>query len=117
MGSSLEDGLNTLGQVLDDEGRKADLVVVGAGALLLLGELVRSTADLDAVARMNNGVLEAAQPFPRELVLAIRKVGAALDLPYIPRNEKDWLNPGPSFLLNLGLPDGFASRLTTRAYG
>jgi hypothetical protein len=44
-------------------------------------------------------------------------VGAALDLPHLPRDAKDWLNPGPSQLTKIGLPEGFEERLTVRTYG
>jgi hypothetical protein len=30
---------------------------------------------------------------------------------------ENWLNPGPTSLLDLGLPDGFADRLQRRDYG
>lgn len=113
----LEQGLEALGEILADEGEAADLVLIGGGALLLQGELVRPTADLDAVARVRDGMLEASQPFPKALVSAVRRVGAALDLPHIPRDAKDWLNPGPSYLTTMGLPDGFEQRLTVRTYG
>lgn len=36
-----------------------------------------------------------------------------LDLPV----DKPWLNDGPSFLFEMGLPDGWESRTTTRAFG
>jgi hypothetical protein len=113
----LETGLEALGELLAQEGLQADLVLIGGGALLLLGELERPTGDLDVVARVQNGVLQASQPFPEPLVRAVRRVGAALDLPHVPRDAKDWLNAGPSRLTKIGLPDGFGDRLTLRAYG
>ena len=112
----LEEGLAELGALLARETKSADLVLIGAGALLLLGEIARSTADLDAVARFDNGTLRASRPFPDFLVAAIRRVGAALDLPHLPRDDKDWLNSGPSHLTTLGLPDGFEERLLIRHY-
>jgi hypothetical protein len=113
----LERGLKTLGALLAEEGQSADLVLVGGGALLLQGELVRPTGDLDVVARVKDGILEASQPFPERLVSAVRRVGAALDLPHIPRDTKDWLNPGPSYLTTMGLPEGFQQRLTVQIFG
>jgi len=115
--TSLERGLDVLGEVLAEEGLRADFVLIGAGALLLLGELERPTGDLDVVARVEDGLLQASQPFPEPLLRAIRRVGAALDLPHIPRDAKDWLNAGPSYLMTMGLPGGFETRLTVRAYG
>ena len=113
----LERGLEMLGELLAEEGQAADLVVIGGGALLLQGELVRPTADLDVVARFERGFLEASQPFPEPLVRAVRRVGKALDLAHIPRDEKDWLNPGPSYLTKMGLPEGFEQRLAVRTHG
>jgi hypothetical protein len=113
----LERGLETLGELLAEEQQTADLVLIGGGALLLQGELDRPTGDLDVVALVRGGILEASQPFPDLLVKAVRRVGAALDLPHIPRDDKDWLNPGPSYLVTIGLPEGFQQRLTVRTYG
>ena len=117
MNLSLEQGLEVLGDVLAEERQQADLVLIGAGALLLRGELIRPTADLDVVARVEDGLLEASDPLPEALVRAVRRVGAALDLPHIPRDVKDWLNAGPSYLTKIGLPEGFQDRLTLRRYG
>lgn len=116
-GAILEQGLVTLGELLAEHKQSADLVLVGGGALFLRGEVVRPTADLDVLARIRNGVLEESHPFPDFLVKAVRRVGAALDLPHAPRDEKDWLNPGPYYLVRVGLPDGFQQRLTARTYG
>ncbi len=116
MKSRLEHGLEALGELLAEDGLQADLVLIGAGALLLRGELVRPTGDLDVVARIEDGVLEASRPFPAPLILAVRRVGAALDLPHVPRDEKDWLNDGPSYLTKLGLPEGFEHRLSVRTF-
>ena len=113
----LQRGLESLGDLLAEERLQADLVVIGGGALLLRGELVRPTADLDVVARFEHGVLEASEPLPEPLVRAVRRVGAALGLSHFPRDEKDWLNAGPSYLLTMGLPDGFEDRLTARTFG
>lgn len=30
---------------------------------------------------------------------------------------QDWLNDGPTFLFTMGLPEGFAERVSTRRYG
>lgn len=117
VGRPLERGLETLGELLSEEKQTADLVLVGGGALLLLGELIRPTADLDVVATFKKGMLEASHPLPDPLIRAVRRVGAALDLPHIPRDAKDWLNAGPSHLTAIGLPDGFEDRLTVRTYG
>lgn len=114
---NFEDALQALGELLAEEGLAADLVLVGGGALLLRGELQRPTADLDVVARVENGTLQASAPLPAALIECVRRVGRALDLPFCPRDSKDWLNAGPSYLTTMGLPEGFEGRLERRAYG
>ena len=44
--ADLEEALSTLGQLLQDRGEAYDVVVIGGGALLLLGLIVRPTKDL-----------------------------------------------------------------------
>ena len=109
--ADLEEALTTLGQVLQDRGETHDVVVIGGGALLLLGLIERPTTDLDAVARVEGERWLRAEPFPDGLRRAVTDVAAALDL------EDDWLNPGPAGLVDLGLPDGFEVRAIVRAYG
>lgn len=109
--ADLEEALSTLGQLLQDRGEAYDVVVIGGGALLLLGLIVRPTKDLDAVARVEGDRWLRAEPFPAGLTRAIEDVAAALDL------EDDWLNPGPAGLVDLGLPDGFEERAMVRTFG
>ena len=108
---SLEEALQALGDVLAARGGVHDLALVGGGALLVLGLIDRSTKDLDVVARIEDGGWRRAEPFPAELADAVRDVARALDLPH------DWLNPGPTDLLDLGLPVGFEERTVIRRYG
>lgn len=91
--------------------------MIGGGALLLQQLIRRPTLDLDAVARVEGQEWVTAKPLPDELVQAIRDVADALGLPREPRDEKDWLNGGPSFLRSLGLPEGFEQRATLRRFG
>lgn len=102
--------LTTLGELLESRGVLCEVVVIGGGALALQGHIVRSTKDLDIVAIIRGGHLESAKQLPPELVKARDDVAAALGLP------KDWLNAGPTSLLDLGLPDGFEERLVTQRY-
>lgn len=115
-GTRLEHGLSELGRLLSMDGHSADLVLIGGGALLLIGAIQRPTADLDVVARFDGGQLRASRPFSDVLISAIRRVGKALDLPHVPRDDKDWLNSGPSYLTTLGLPEGFKERLVIQKY-
>ena len=109
--ADLKEALTTLDQLLQDRGEVHDLVVIGGGALLLLGLIKRPTKDLDAVARVEGERWLRAEPFPDGLSRAVVDVAAALDL------EDDWLNPGPAGLVDLGLPGGFEGRATARTYG
>lgn len=106
--ADLADALTTLGQILQDRGEAHDVVVVGGGALLLLGCIQRPTKDLDAVARVEGERWIRAEPFPESLTRAVEDVAAALDL------ANDWLNPGPAALVDLGLPVGFEDRVVHR---
>ena len=105
-----EAALSTLGEVLTSRGVAVDIVAVGGGALSLLGLISRVTKDIDIVALMRDGHLVSAKSLPPELEQGRDDVASALGLPM------DWLNSGPSQLLDFGLPDGFEKRMVTRHY-
>ncbi len=109
--ASLKSALETLGEVLDDRALSAEVVVVGGGSLLLLGLLERPTKDLDVVALLKDGVLATAKPLPHGLSEAVADVGEALGL------ATNWLNGGPTSLLDFGLPDGFEERMIRKQFG
>jgi hypothetical protein len=110
-GSALfEDALATLGSVLAARDQQLEIVAIGGGALLLLGMIARPTKDIDVVALVRNGKYVRADPLPPALAKARDEVAASLGLP------SDWLNPGPTSLLDLGLPEGFETRLVTRRF-
>jgi len=108
---SLEDALEILGEVLADRGDEVEFVAIGGGSLLLLGLIERPTKDLDVVAIVDAGRYVSANPLPAFLLSAVRDVAAVTGL------RDDWLNGGPTSLLDLGLPHGFQERLTTRRFG
>ncbi len=108
---SLEEALQTLGEVLADGGQHAELVVIGGGSLLLSQLLERPTKDLDVVALVIAGQYRRAQPFPDFLAAAVRDFAEATGL------APNWLNPGPTDLLDFGLPVGFEQRATVRRFG
>ena len=100
------------------ESNKADpveLVLCGGSALILTRLVARVTSDVDVVALMRNGNLSSPDPLPDDLVQAAGEVAEDLNL------QAGWLNNGPSRseggLFQMGLPDGFAGRLTAREYG
>jgi len=109
--TTLREALDTLGAILADRGHNYDIVVIGGGALQLIGLIDRPTKDLDVVALAGAEPWSRAAPLPAPLLEAVKDVALALEL------ETDWLNPGPTDLLELGLPTGFAERTTSEHFG
>lgn len=109
--AELEKALILLGEILSDKGHSCEIVAIGGGSLLLLGQLLRPTKDLDIVAVVNKGVLCVSDPLPKALLEAVQNVSVALKL------GKDWINCAPSSLMKQGLPSGFTDRMHTRYYG
>jgi hypothetical protein len=100
-----------LGEQLTAAGERYELVVIGGSGLLALGIIERSTRDVDLLALRSGDKLDSAEPLPKKLAAARARVARDFSLP------ADWLNPGPTDLLTLGLPDGFINRLERRNYG
>lgn len=100
-----------LGEQLAAAGERYELVVIGGSGLLALGIIERSTRDVDLLALRSGDKLDSAEPLPKKLATARDRVARDFSLPV------DWLNPGPTDLLTLGLPDGFINRLERRNYG
>ncbi len=109
--ATLEQALDVLGQLLADRVQHYEIVAIGGGSLLLLGQIHRTTKDLDLVALVKDDQFVSAHPLPSHLLQAAYEVGRALQL------GKEWLNTGPTSLLDLGLPSGFNTRMQTRHYG
>lgn len=103
--------LSALDEQLAALGQRYELVVVGGSGLLALGLIERSTRDVDLLALRAGDELSSAKPLPAELEAARDRVARDFSLP------ADWLNPGPTDLLELGLPEGFIDRLERRDYG
>ncbi len=55
--------------------------------------------------------LRSAQPLPDALRIARNRVARDFDL------DENWLNSGPTDLLEFGLPEGFLTRVVKRHYG
>lgn len=109
--SEVERALATLGEVLQHRAQRADVVLIGGSALILLGLQVRATKDVDVVALHHRGKLVSAEPLPEPLREAAAAVAHDLGL------TPNWLNPGPTSLLQLGLPRGFLGRCIVREFG
>lgn len=103
--------LSALGEQLVAIGQHFELVVIGGSGLLALGLIERSTRDVDILALRSGDELDSARPLPPNLELARDRVARDFSLP------TDWLNPGPTDLLEFGLPEGFLDRLDRRDYG
>jgi hypothetical protein len=108
---SAEPILEALGEQLAARGERYELVLIGGSALLALGLVERATKDVDIVALRSGETLDSAKPLPEGLGVARDLV--ARDFSLLPQ----WLNPGPTELLEFGLPDGFVGRLERRDHG
>lgn len=109
----LNEALGLLAEEMAAEGlTRHELVVCGGSALLALRLSLRTTKDVDILARLDEAMdLAEPKPLAPELVQAARRVGRLLALP------EDWLNTGPSDQLKGGLPSGFVERLVAREFG
>lgn len=107
----LEAALGALGEQLAADDDDAHLIVIGGSGLLAIDAISRSTQDVDVVALEEHGQLVSATPLPPAITAAATLVARDLGL------EPNWLNSGPTGLLDLGLPEGFSGRLTARGYG
>jgi hypothetical protein len=103
--------LAALGEQLAASGERFELVVAGGSGLLALGKIERGTRDVDIVALRSGERLKSADPLPAALLAARERVARDFSL------EPDWLNAGPTNLLDFGLPSGFLERVETRRYG
>lgn len=113
----IERALRALSDRLDATHSPAtELAVCGGAALHVRGLMTRGvTRDVDAFAQLKTegGVrkLVKADPLPdfliREAAIVARDFGIA----------PDWLNAGPSSLIDLGLPPGIEARLHAVVYG
>lgn len=97
--------LGALAEQLEESGAHFELVVVGGSALVALGLVARATKDVDVLAILSTGELHSADPLPEVLAGAAARVARDLGL------HADWLNAGPTALLDLGLPAGFLDRV------
>ncbi|WP_419191984.1 hypothetical protein [Engelhardtia mirabilis] len=62
------------------------------------------------VGLVDEGSVRTSSPLPEPLADAARDVARALEL------AADWLNPGPTALLDFGLPTGFLGRCEIRRF-
>ena len=78
----------------------------------MTGLVKRTTRDVDVVALQSiSGDLVSSKRLPDGLIVEVRQIARDLDL------DEKWLNSGPADIFTMGLPKGFAQRLTTRSFG
>lgn len=95
---------------------RTEICVIGGTALNMIGVVERPTRDIDIVALAHtdhSGIIRIGDSrlLPEVLVESARAVAREFGI------EEDWLNSGPTSLLDAGMPEGFAGRLETREYG
>ncbi|MBI4023992.1 MAG: hypothetical protein HY360_03370 [Verrucomicrobia bacterium] len=114
---TIQTAMRLLAQKLDlMQAEPVQIVVCGGSALIAMGLRQRGTRDVDIVALMSpQQTLISPAPLPDLLLQAAAQVARDMGL------AEHWLNNGPSQgeggLFQMGLPDGFVSRLTRREYG
>ena len=113
----LEQALKNLGELLerDSDAETLHLVVCGGSSLLArqMLENRQFTRDVDVLAIIEKGdnTLVSARPLPESLLRAARTTAQVMDL------FEDWINDGPTDLLDGGLPEGFIDRLEPHDFG
>jgi len=110
--TKLDEALSVLGELLFERQHRFEVVAIGGGGLQLLGVIDRPTSDLDLVALLEGDkLIRVGLSLPPALAEAVADVARVLNL------ASNWINGGPTALLDLGLPNGFVDRLERRTYG
>ncbi|ACR79351.1 DUF6036 family nucleotidyltransferase [Kosmotoga olearia] len=110
----IEKILKALSSQLKRIGKRIEIIVCGGSALSIIGLVKRVTKDIDvlAIVEKTNGHFKIVRAdFPVWLKKAIEKVARDFDLP------PNWMNPGPTSMVDLGLPEGLENRLIEKNYG
>ena len=115
--NKINDALGLLGEILEYEKAGTFSIVICGGASLISTSLIpRTTQDVDIIAMMDSkSNLTSPDPLPENLMAIAERVKENLNLP------DNWLNNGPSKenggLFQMGLPEGFKSRLQKVSFG
>lgn len=110
--TSINRALSLLAERLEYAGAPGTNLLVGGGSALNVLGLVKQTTtkDIDVIALVQEGSrtqaqsLSRAEPLPAYLEIEVRNVAQDLELP------EDWLNAGPTSLVDFGLPEGCLKR-------
>jgi len=109
----LQKSLKLLGEILESEQiDPMNLVVCGGSALLFCEYVYRTTKDVDVVGLgYGEQKIGASKPLPEILKKASFRVARDLGL------DENWLNCGPSDLMQEGLPQGYLERAKNEKFG
>lgn len=108
---------SAVGDLLEAQGARVGIVVVGGASLNLLGIVERTTGDVDVIATVHSpegeseAVLAPPDPMPEPLADAIRTVARDFDLP------SDWMNTEIGAQWELSPPPHLEEDLTWREFG
>ena len=109
----LQKSLKLLGDILESEQTEPlNLVVCGGSALLYCEYVYRTTKDVDVVGLgYGEKNIGASRPLPEILKKVSLRIARDLGL------DENWLNCGPSDLMQEGLPEGYLERAKTEKFG
>lgn len=113
--NALEELLAAVGEHLQAAREPASIVVVGGGAMSVMGWVDRTTDDIDVIARARetDGARELLppEPLPASLVDAVTRVARDYGL------RSDWLNTQVAMQWSTGLPPGLLDDVEWRRFG
>jgi hypothetical protein len=108
----IESALAALSEQLGETVANLEIVVCGGAALNILGYVNRTTIDVDIMAFVNQDrSLQKNCKIYNQLYRAAKRVQKDFNLP------DNWLNTGPSDIIDLGVPEGLMERVKTFRYG
>ncbi len=111
---NLEFYMKALNSQLKIINKRIELVVCGGSALAAIGLVNRTTNDVDVlgiVERSDSKLIINRASFPNWFKSAIEKVARDFNLP------PNWINAGPTSLVDFGLPRGLEERLIGKRFG
>ena len=112
--SNFEVYLKALNSQLKLNNKKIEFVVCGGTALNAMGLVYQTTKDIDVLGFVENNddnIIIKKAIFPDWLKEMVSTISRDFNIP------KDWLNSGPTSMLDLGLPTNFEKRLLRKEYG
>jgi len=112
--TQLRDLLSAVGELLEEKGEPASIVVVGGASLNLSGLVNRATDDVDVIARAEGdgeSTLIPPDPMPEPLRDAVERVRRDFGL------QPGWLNTAVANQWETSLPPSLKEDLTWQTYG